>query len=208
MPVRTVVSRSRTCPTGKYPSWRMGRMLEWESRDELNAFILLDCDPRVRSIVEQPCEITYTVDGETRRHYPDICVEYPGEKQLWEVKDDVRGLQADVVARTTLLTKGLKHYGFAYRLVLSSQLRKQPRLRNANTLLRYGHEPVDEISRERLRRVFQRTGSLTWGGATAGAYGPIGRQILCRLTLEGVLKTDLDQPLSAGSLFTLAEGAR
>src|ERR1017187_3062188 len=30
-PVRKVVSRSRTCPTGKYPSGRMGRMMQWES---------------------------------------------------------------------------------------------------------------------------------------------------------------------------------
>jgi hypothetical protein len=207
-PVRSVVSRSRTCPTGKYPSWRMERMLEWESRDELNAFTLLDCDPRVRSIVEQPCEIVYTVDGETRRHYPDIYVEYPGERQLWEVKDDGRGSQADVVVRTKLLTEGLKQHGFTYRLVLASELREQPRLRNANILLSHGHEPVDEISRERVRLMLKRASSLIWGSACAGEYGPNGRQILCRLTLEGVLTTNMDQPLSAGSLFKFAEGVR
>jgi hypothetical protein len=28
---RRVVTRSRFRPTGKYPSWKMGRMLQWES---------------------------------------------------------------------------------------------------------------------------------------------------------------------------------
>src|SRR5215813_8651303 len=44
---RNVVTRSRVRPTGKYPSWKMERMLEWESRNELHAFRLLDCDPSV-----------------------------------------------------------------------------------------------------------------------------------------------------------------
>ena len=43
---RTVVSRSRARPTGKYPSWKMGRMIQWESCNELNACRLLDANPR------------------------------------------------------------------------------------------------------------------------------------------------------------------
>jgi hypothetical protein len=34
-------------------------MLQWESMNELNAFRLLDCDPRVTVFTEQPCEIVY-----------------------------------------------------------------------------------------------------------------------------------------------------
>ena len=207
-PVRKVVSRSRTCPTGKYPSWRMGRMMQWESPDELNAFRLLDCDPRVRRFVEQPCSILYKIDGTIVRHYPDIYVESQGEKQLWEVKDDSRASEADLLARTKLLTEGLKAHGFTYRLVLASELEKQPRLQNASILLSHGRGPIEEIDRERVRLMLQRAGSLRWGGACAGEYGPNGRQILCRLTLEGVLTTDMNQSLSANSVFRIAEGAR
>lgn len=207
-PVRSVVSRSRTRPTGKYPSWKMNRMLEWESNIELLAFRLLDSDPRVRRFVEQPCEIVYIIAGETRRHYPDIYVEYQREKQLWEVKDDRQASQPDVVDRTKLLTEELKPHGLIYRLVLGSELRTEPRLRNTNILLSYGRASVDDLIRERVRLMLQRAGSLSWSGACAGEYGANGRQILCRLTLEGVLVTDMDQPLSAHSLFRVAEGAR
>ena len=54
---RRIVTRSRFRPTGKYPSWKMERMLQWESLNELNAFRLLDCDPRVTLFSEQPCSM-------------------------------------------------------------------------------------------------------------------------------------------------------
>ena len=53
----------------------MERMLQWESMNELHAFRLLDCDPRVTVFAEQPCEIVYFDGTETRRHYPDIYAE-------------------------------------------------------------------------------------------------------------------------------------
>jgi hypothetical protein len=37
-------------------------MLQWESMNELDAFRLLDCDPRVTAFTEHPCGIVY-VDG-------------------------------------------------------------------------------------------------------------------------------------------------
>lgn len=207
--VRDVISRSRSVPTGKYPSWKMRRMMQWESPAELKAFRLLDCDAKIRRFVEQPCEIVYIIGDETRRHYPDIYVEYQYEKQLWEVKDDDSCASgADLFARTKLLTEGLKGHGFTYRLVLDSELRKQPRLHNASILLSHGRGPIQETDRERVRLKLQNSGSLSWGGGCAGEYGPNGRQILCRLTLEGVLTTDMDQPLSTTSLFRVAEGVR
>lgn len=67
---RRVVTRSRFRPTAKYSSWKMERMLQWESMNELNAFRVLDCDPRVTVFAEQPCEIVYFDGTETRHHYP------------------------------------------------------------------------------------------------------------------------------------------
>ena len=54
---RRVVTRSRFRPTGKYPSWKMERMLQWESMNELNAFRLLDCDPRVTVFTNSPARL-------------------------------------------------------------------------------------------------------------------------------------------------------
>jgi hypothetical protein len=51
---RKVVPRSNARSAGKYPSWKMRRMIHWESVTDLNAFRLLECDPTIRSYSEQP----------------------------------------------------------------------------------------------------------------------------------------------------------
>jgi hypothetical protein len=203
-PVRGVISRSRSCPTGKYPSWKMRRMMQWESPAELKAFRLLDCDANITAFVEQPCKIVYFSGVELKGHVPDVHVEFCEHKELWEIKID--GSDPDVIARTILLSNGLKQHGFFYRLVLDSELEAQPRLQNANTLLRYGRRPLEELDRERLRLLLKKRGSLTWVDASSGAYGPLGRDALCRLALEGILRVDMDKPLTADTQFSCLKG--
>lgn len=71
---REVITRSKTRPTGRYPSWKMGRMIDWESPHELNAFRLLDADAGVIAFFEQPLRVHYVLNGEAHVHYPDIAV--------------------------------------------------------------------------------------------------------------------------------------
>ena len=204
LPVRAIVSRSRCRPTGKYPSWKMGRMMQWESTLELNVFRLLDCDARVELFVEQPCEIVYAFGPEVRRHYPDVLVQIPGENQLWEIKSACDAARTEIKLRTHLLTEGLKTFGYSYRLVTQTVACEQPRLNNATLLLQYGQQPVNQVRREWVRVMVSRNTSLTWGAARAGRYGKDGRQLLCRLTLEGMLTVDMDRPISDETLFTSA----
>ena len=199
---RRVVTRSRSCPTGKYPSWKMGRMVQWESRNELHAFRLLDCDPEVTTFHEQPCEIVYRQNGVERRHYPDVYVETTGSKELWEIKPSSKASQDVIAARSTLLRDGLKPYGFIYRVVLDCDLAKQPRLQNVDILLRFGRRPLTELEGERIRQDLQRLGSLRWSDVCRGVCGTKGREIVCRLVLEGVLAFDVDRPFSPDTPFT------
>jgi len=198
---RRVVTRSRFRPTGKYPSWKMGRMLQWESMNELHAFRLLDCDPRVTAFTDQPCEIVYVDGAKTRHHYPDIYAEIDSNHELWEVKAEREASQSEVLTRTQLLTSGLQQYGFTYRVVLDHELAKQPRLDNAKTLLRYGRRTASENEREYVRLALKRTGQLSWSEPCEGALGTHSREIVCRLVLEGVLSFDVDSPLGPSTQF-------
>src|SRR5271157_4065435 len=198
---RRVVTRSRFRPTGKYPSWKMGRMLQWESMNELHAFRLLDCDPRVTAFTEQPCEIVYVDGAETKRHYPDIYVETDSSQELWEVKAECEASLSEVLTRTQLLTRGLQQYGFTYRIVLDHELAKQPRLDNAKTMLRYGRRTASDNEREYVRLVLKSKGHLSWSEVCEGALGTHSRAIVCRLVLEGVLSFDLDSPLDPDTQF-------
>ena len=49
---RKVVKRSNARNSGKYPSWKMQRMMQWESVHEGNAMRILDAHPNVISFNE------------------------------------------------------------------------------------------------------------------------------------------------------------
>lgn len=205
---RKVVTRSRAIPTEKYPSWKVGRMIQCESPHELNAFRLLDANPAVRTFREQPCEIQYILDGEPHSHYPDALVELASGKELWEVKPTEEALALDVVRRTALLQEALPDFGFQYRVVLGEDLQKQPRLKNALDVLRRGRATIPTAERERLRVFFAGIHSFRWGAVLDGNFGRLGRKYICRLILEGKLTFDFEQPLTRESIIECTSNGR
>lgn len=194
--MRKVVSRSRARPTGKFPSWKMGRMLQWESPHELNAFRLLDADPSIIGFQEQPVEIGFDLNGVRRRHIPDLMVQFARRTEFWEIKASLSHVDPDTAARTSLLKEELPPLGYSYKLILGSQLAQQPDLSNAILLLRFGREGIDPVDRERVRLAFKRSGTLTWTQLLRYLANPKGLQNVCRLALEGWIHFDRSQPLN------------
>lgn len=198
---RKVVSRSRARPTGKYPSWKMSRMIQWESINELNAYRLLDANPVVTSYHEQPYVIRYELDKQIHLHYPDVLVLSGGSKELWEIKPSSEAEKHEYVERTELLAAELPNLGFSYRLVIAEDLAQEPRLSNALTILKFGRLPISDVAREQLRQAVLKTGAINWGSVTSGAFGPMGRQLVCRLVLEGVLSFDVEKPWTDATIL-------
>ena len=203
---RKVVARSNARSAGKYPSWKMGRMMHWESTNELNAFRLLDCDPKVISFSEQPCQIVYVMDGLERTHYPDILSWQRLEGSAREVKPRCNAADPDVLARAAFLSHVLPRWGYEYRTVLAEDLARQPRLSNANLLLSLGKRALSDCEWEGVRRTLAEKGSLAWSEACAGNYGLKGREILCGLVLRGILTIDMIAPISLSTEFVAKKG--
>jgi len=198
---RKVVSRSRARSTGKYPSWKMGRMMQWESLNELNAFRLLDANPAARAYHEQPLAVRFALNGETHIHYPDVLVQWIHGAEIWEIKPESEAAHAFIVERTRLLESSLPQWGFKYRLITGEELAKEPRRSNALTMLRHGRRPVSEIEREHIRQVLLRAPAIHWSSTNNGELGPDGRAVVCRLVLEGFLSFDINQALTAMTSF-------
>lgn len=191
---RKVVKRSNARNTGKYPSWKMKRMMQWESVHEGNAMRILDATPNVISFVEQPCEIIYTLNNTRHRHYPDLMVITNNHREFWEVKTESDANNPEVAERTAFLTQALPEYGYSYRVVFAEVLAKQPRLDNVKRLNKLGRRPVSIIDAERIRRLFIHEPVISWG-----AFEQQPHERLCmisRLILEGKLNIDLNQPIS------------
>lgn len=202
---RKVVSRSNAKATGKYPSWKAGRMVHYESIHELNAFRLLDACHEVKSFREQPCRIDYVLNGEKHSHFPDILVELACGSELLEVKTEFDAAKPEVAKRTEFMMKALPHLGFNYRLVTAEKLAQNPRQDNVRHFIKFGFKPVSLVRREHVRQLFKDAGEIRWGALTFGNDGRELRDAVCRLVLEGFLRFDFNQPMSPDSLVRVVD---
>ncbi len=198
-----IVNRFNTRSTKKFPSLKMGKMLECRSVAQVDALRLLEADPHVSVIRVLQCEIDYTLGDKVNRHYPDFCLKVDGRNEIWDV---VPTQDPSVEARTDLLRRGLANVGYLYRNVTESEIEKQPRLRNVQVILQFGRQQYSVIEREAIRRFFKRFNSVSWDEVVKGVYGEHGRELICRLLLEGRLVMDLGQPLLPSTRFHMSEG--
>jgi hypothetical protein len=201
--IRKIVMRSRARATGKYPSWKTGRMMQWESINELNAFKTLDCLSEITTYSEQPCEILYLDDdGRQARHYPDVLVLVNGVRELWEIKPQKGADSHEIRRRTKILMQDLSHYGITYRLQVAEQFCSQPWLDNCNVLLRFGRGPVSEREHWQVEQILTQLGNFSWESVCLGIFGPHSREIVCRLALEGVIQLDMNSPIDSSTKIT------
>lgn len=201
---RKIVRRSGARPTGKYPSWKMRRMLQWESPHELNAFRLLDADPTIKAFDEQPVRITYALNGKVQHHIPDILVQTQNGKAFWEIKTIAFATEADVLERTRFLERHLPTEGYEYRVVLAEDLAKQPMMASVCQVLYFGRGDISLEDRETIRNLFALAPSpITWGHVVDGLFGKQGRHQICRLMLEGWLAWNPDTPLTRDTVIAV-----
>ncbi len=190
---RPVVKRSNARKTSKYPSWKMGSMLQCESENERNCMLLFDICPWVKSYRPQPCVIEYRLNGHEFMHFPDVLANTHSGNELIEVKPRKLANQPDIVRRTVHLTEILPVYGYRYRLLLAEDLASNPRLENAELIKRLGKPEVPALQREHIRIMFQQHPSIPWGALQQDQHLVMH---VCRMALEGYLSIDLNQPLT------------
>jgi hypothetical protein len=166
----------------------------------------LEADPFVKTYRDQPCRIFYLLGGVEQTHIPDaLVVPYVGLKELIEIKLK-RYVTREVVARTELMTWGLPAFGYSYSLRIVEDYKKEPQRSNRSNIIHFSGRPVSLYERELITQICEDEGTVTWGDAFSGRFGPFGREILGRLFIEGVLFFDLAKPLNPETRFFLRKG--
>jgi hypothetical protein len=196
---RKVVKRSNARMTGKYPSLKMQRMMQWESEHESNAMRIFDATVEVIAFNEQPCEIVYEMDGEWFRHYPDFLIQTLDGNTFCEVKMAADAASDEVAKRTAHLTQYLPYYDYQYRIELAEDLAREPRLGNLKRLLKLGRVDVSLTEKEHFRQFFKQHDAILWSDLKQDECHPMLLPQACRLILDGVLTIDLNQPISESS---------
>jgi hypothetical protein len=91
--------------SGMYWSATMRAHVVYESRLELARLLLADFDPKVRTIVAQPFQLSMRIDGRRRRHVPDLLLQDgTGVATVVDIKP--AGLLTDPTVADTLAWAG------------------------------------------------------------------------------------------------------
>lgn len=175
--------------------------MQWAKSSELNAFRLLDAEPRVLAFREYPLAINLICNGQTLKHYPEIQVDLCSGRELWRICTAEQAASPEEASLTSLLKAQLPPHGYTYRIVTSESLAVEPRLSIVLSLLRYGRKTITLTEREHLARILEKTGYIHWGTADTGVLGPRSRTIIARLTLEGILSVPYNSPLNPETPF-------
>jgi hypothetical protein len=200
--MRRVVKRSGVRPTMKYPSWKVRRTVQTESKHELSVARLLDAAPDVTTFQEQPLEISFVIGKVEHRHYPDFLVHAGHGQELWEVKTAANAADQSIVERTAVLRRELPRHGFTYRVIIADDLYRTPRLENVSKVLDWGRNHLALADREAIDRIISLNGNIALKCNRGQTVGPEFKRHLSRLVLEGQLDFDVERPLTNRTVYT------
>jgi len=190
---------------GRWFSTTTAGFLRYESLLERDWLLLMDFDPEVSWMREQPLRLSFRRDGRPANHVPDLLVLRGGERPLLcDVKSEPRLDDPRFVAQRRACELACAEVGWEYR-VLSEP---DPQLLvNVRWLAGFRERPPD-LDAERRRMLY----SLDGGGQAIGelvaqATEPLlARPVLMNAIWEGAARVELSRPLAEASLVRRAAG--
>ena len=200
--VRKPVSRSRAGVQGKVADVIHGRSRHAESQNELRAFQVLVATAHASSWQEQPFTLEYHYEAAKHRYTPDVLVIWGARREVVEVKDDQEAALPENRARFALIGELLAEHGYHFRVWTKSEICSEPRLTNANLVLRYRSVAVSHSDRERVRRALAATPEMALRPLCeiSGTAAPC----VLRLAIEGAVYINWWESLSLESNVGIA----
>lgn len=206
-PVRSIRT-SRQYLTGQV-SLDGGKMASFESSLERDWLVVLDFDPEVKAVLEQPFTIEYLIEGRGRRYTPDVAVEYFRENQVqtvvYEIKprEILRAKWAHFLPRFKAAIHICKQRGWRFKILTEKEIRT-PYLENAKFLRRYRNLSEQKVICDQLLYTFKALGPTTPQALLVAAYWPKEDQMkaipmLWKMVTDGRIGVFLHEPLTMNS---------
>jgi len=197
--------------TGKV-NLEAGGTAGFESSLERDLLLILDFDPQVISVREQPFSITHIQDAAVRRYTPDVLVEFSRDRVptvVYEVKP-LQTLREDWAILRPRFKAAVAHcrlQDWQFKIVTERHIRT-PYLDNVKFLRRYRSMPPQLVRQAQLRYTATALGPTTPQALLAAAYWPKEEQALAipalwQMVAKGDFEVDLSQPLSMHLLIKL-----
>ena len=198
--VREPVNRSKSGVQGKVADVVHGCSRHAESQNELNAFRILAATAHPDAWQEQPFSLEYHADGCKHRYTPDVLIVWGSHRQVVEIKEDRDADAPKNQERFRLIGELLGEHSYGFRVWRKSEICAEPRLTNANLILRYRRTSVPARENETIRQLF--SGTREWRLGSLRDTPGITVQSVLRLVLDGTLHIDWWQSLSWDSVVS------
>lgn len=172
-----------------------------ESLLEFDFSILLEADPAVISYETQPVRIRYFFDDKNRTYTPDFRVTYHDRQELVEVKPHEIAETVEFRRWRAAVEPCIQQMGYAFRVVTSAEIRREPRLSNHRVLLRYLNTPPNETHLRHIKDLVQKA-PFTLGDARVWCCQQ-GMSIsgIFHAMATGLLEFDSEHPITDGLIL-------
>ena len=164
-PARRIDNRGGgTNHIGEFYSRKNEEHLRYESRLERDLCFRLESIPEVTSYRPQPFRLPLALDNKLRVTTPDFEVFYIDHtRELIEVKYASVASRDDFRKRADAVRNSAHHRGYTYRVVTEREIRRQPQLSNAKTLVRYARFATLAHRNTAVQKIRENGGTIQWG---------------------------------------------
>jgi hypothetical protein len=149
MAVRKVSGRGGNI-IGQFPSVKMRRMVAFESTIERDYLYLVDYDPTVTILEEQPLTIPYTYEGKVYHYTPDFRVRQAEQERLVECKPAARVDEEENQRKFAAARAWCAEHRWEFQVVTDTEIRQGHRLKNVKHLTYYARFTVKPQLRRRI----------------------------------------------------------
>ncbi|MDO6594115.1 MULTISPECIES: TnsA endonuclease N-terminal domain-containing protein [Neptuniibacter] len=199
---REPVNRSGITYRGRFPSFKMERLIHWESKYERLACYRFEFSPGIVSFEEQPNPIIYPPGFRFSKYTPDFrLVSSDSNEWMVEIKPYNHLFKDDVLDKLQTAASYYQAQGINFIVITEKEL-LNPILESNLVTLRKALAPLTENERAHITHWMNNV-SLPTVGMAAEYFGGLNR--VYSFIGNHVITTNLESPLSRSSFIKLAE---
>lgn len=162
MPIRKVSNRSKKNTIGHFPSFKMKRMIAFESLIERDGIYTFDFELDVLAFEEQPFSIEYEYEGKKRHYTPDFLLKKPGCSVIVECKPTAFVDSTENRRKFDMARQWCDDHGYHFQVLTDTELRSGFRIENIKLLTRFARQHVEPEMRSRIyARLYSPGSNLT-----------------------------------------------
>lgn len=198
-PVRLTTNGRRHRAVGAYFSIKSGRLLHWESRNELHDMWRAEVSFDVVKSWEQPHTLKMVRYGQHRRYTPDrLDLLSSGKNRVIEVKDNFEAEKdAAYAEKLDLAAKVYQTLGWDFHVFEKPEIEAEPTFSAIDKIQSYRCADVRPADILKIRQLLSNSPSLAVEAVTSFlGGGPPGFAMLCALIVRRIIRADITHGLN------------